>query len=249
MKRFLAIVSLLSLVSACSIALLAQEKKAEENSGAITRTYELKYVAPGDVRRALDAYLLNCSYANSSNLLTVTLMSNRLADFEENLRKLDVPKRQIQFRIFTVIASPSGESGPIENPDLKSVLDELKKLLSFRSYRLDGFSTISLLEGSTGASVQLTTLINDMKRPNILQYPQALNLMIEDVRIEGVGDNQSQFRFGFTFGPSARKSGADDWIIVKDTVLKNKGYLVAGVTQQGRNGESLVLVINAEIKK
>ena len=65
-------------------------------------------------------YFFNCSFGEGSNLISVVMYKKNVAAFEEQLRKLDVEKKNIQLRIFTVIAGKEGKSDTIENKDLKT---------------------------------------------------------------------------------------------------------------------------------
>ncbi len=232
MKRFL--FALLLATFALAAALPGQEPlKTDDSREVVTRSYELKHVTPRDAASALKSYVFQASYNDSSSLLTVTLPRGNLAAFEENLKRIDVEKRAIQFRVFTVIATSQGESGPIENRDLKGVLDELQKLLSFRAYRLDGASVITAREGGD-ASLQLPSSVS--------------GLLLELMRIRVESGPPPTIQFGLRF--RGREGERLDLLLESEHVsLREKGYLVAGVSKLGKNGDSLVLVINAEIKK
>jgi hypothetical protein len=222
-----------------------QAKKAEEGKKRyksptdVTKTYVLKYVHPETVRRALRHYSGNMAYDRRANLLTVTMFRGDVPKFEELLKMLDVEKKKIFIRIFTVIASQEGKSNAVQNKDLQQVLSELQKVLSFKSFRLDGASAITVTDGQD-CELRLSS-----------QSPLLLEL--KDVSIKGEKQGERSIAFEFELRqktePFVLKDGnlVYETLIESETSVKEKGYLVAGVSKIG-NGDSLVLVINAEIK-
>jgi hypothetical protein len=223
-----------------------EDKKAEEGkkkstvSDVVTKTYVLEYVRPDVVRNTLRQYFGQYSYDNNSNMLTVKIYKDNIPKFEELLKKLDVEKKKILIRIFTVIASNEGKTGAVQNKDLQQVLVELQKVLSFKSFRLDGVSAITVKDGQHRSQL-------------LLASHSPLLLRLEDVSIKGEKQGQRTINFEFVLRqktePFVMKDGdlVYETLIESETSVKESGYLVAGVSKIG-NGDSLVLVINAEIK-
>lgn len=206
-------------------------KKSEDHS-AITKTYFLKHIDPRDVGKALKLYFWSCSYDINKKMLCVNIPKKNIKKFEELLRKLDVKKRNIYFRIFTVIASHTGKSSEIKNKDLKKVIYELNKVLSFNCFRLDGVSFVSVQEGARVSRVNLST-----------STKSRLKLDLIDITING---NEKGKRVIEIEGLSL--SDVKINLIRTSTSINENGYLVVGVSKIGENGDSLILVINAEIK-
>jgi len=219
-----------------------QEKSSGIKTGGepepITKTYELKHVHPRMVQDVVRPYVWKFSYAENSNLITVTLPQARIAEFEAVLKKLDVEKKEVLLRIFTVIASKEGKTQTIDNRDLEKVLTELQKVLSFKSFNVDGVSALSLIDGQRKSILKLSS-------------QQPLQLQLEDVRVQnGVNGKTVKFEFMLKqhIGYSADQSPLYETLIYSETSVNENGYLVAGVSKIGKNGDSLVLVINARIK-
>ncbi len=206
-------------------------KKSEDRS-VITKTYFLKHINPKEVGKALSLYLWNRSYDINKKMLCVSIPKKNIKKFEELLRKLDVKKRNIYFRIFTLIASHTGKSSEIKNKDLKKVIYELNKVLSFNCFRLDGVSFVSVQEGARVSVVNLST-----------STKSRLTLKLQGITING---NEKGKRFIEIEGLSLSDVGTN--LIRTSTSINENGYLVAGVSKIGENGDSLILVINAEIK-
>lgn len=214
-------------------------KKKPTVSHVVTKTYVLKYVRPDVVRNTLRQYFGQYSYDNNSNMLTIKIYRENIPKFEELLKKLDVEKKKILIRIFTVIASNEGKAGVVRNKDLQQVLSELQKVLSFKSFHLDGASAITVNDGQD-CELRLSS-----KSPLLLE--------LDDISIKGEKQGERTIAFEFELRqktePFVLKDGniVYETLIESETSVKEKGYLVAGVSKIG-NGDSLVLVINAEIK-
>jgi len=211
----------------------------------ITKTYVLKHIRPQTVESILREYFLRVSYDPSNgNMITVKILRENIVRFEEMLRQLDVEKRKILFRIFTVIASKDAKPSDIPGKELKGVLSELQKILNFNSYRLDGSSAITVMDGQRRSILTLTS-------------QSSLVFVMEFVSIEGVGKGARSIKFDFELSQrfeypistgKESTSVSTNTLIQSETSIKENGYLVAGVSKIGRNGDSLVLIINAEIK-
>lgn len=214
-------------------------KNKSPESNVVTKTYVLKYTRPNVVIKALTQYFEQFSYDDSSNMLTVKIYSDKIPKFEELLKQLDVEKKKVLIRIFTVIASQEGKSSAVQNNDLQQVLVELQKVLSFKSFQLDGVSAITVKDGQHRSQL-------------LLSSHSSLLLRLEDVSIKGEKQGQRTVNFEFVLRqktPYIMKDGnlIYETLIESETSVKENGYLVAGVSKIG-NGDSLVLVINAEIK-
>jgi uncharacterized protein YxeA len=227
------ILILLILLLAISGALMAQEKadKSAGDNRLITKTYALKYIGPRVVDRTLGAYFHNSSYERNGSLFTVRILPANLEQFEKMLKELDVQRKTIQFRIFTLVASNEGKPEKIENPDLNRVLKELQKLLSFKAYRLDGVALLTAKDRGFRSSVKLSS------------HTPKLNLNLHLLRIKIMEEKGARH---IDIDALELKSGKTS-LIQTSATIKEDGYLVAGVSKIGENGDSLILVINADI--
>lgn len=207
---------------------------------AITKTYILKHVSPVKVEKTLRQYFWTCSYDKNGNLFTVRIPRDEIAKFESLLRMIDVEKKKILIRIFTVIASNRpGKHNDLQNRDLKQVITELQKVLSFSSFRLDGVSAVTVVDDQDDSMLTLSS-------------QSQLKLRLKGIQIkEGVqGARNIAFNFELSQLDHYTKEGQSMYesLIASDTSIKENGYLVAGVSKIGKTGDSLILIINAEIK-
>jgi hypothetical protein len=207
-----------------------------ENPGqgeVVTRTYALNYVTPTFVRDSLRIYMINHSYGEGSNLISVALEKKNVVTFEEQLRKLDIERKSIQLRIFSVLASKEGKSDTIENKDLKRVLGEVSNLLNFKSYLLDGASVITVKDGSEFNRLMLSSSMSEK-----------LRFDFKGISVLTGSNGKRSVKFEFWLYQLSNKQE----LLSSETEIPEDGYLVAGVSRIGDDGKSLVLVINAEIK-
>jgi hypothetical protein len=213
----------------------AEESKKEAAPASkyepAVRTYFLKHITPREVEKSLKLYFLSISADSGSNMFTVSILQDKIAEFEKLLEKIDVEKKKIIFRIFTVIATNESAGDDIRSEELKKVIAELKSVLSFKSYKLDGISLLTVKEGSESGHLTLSTKLPD------------LNVQIYDVRIKGDTPGKRTVEI-----EDLRLSEYKVVLIETGTSIQENGYLVAGVSRVGKNGDALVLVINAEIK-
>jgi hypothetical protein len=221
-----------------------QTQQEKPSYKVVTKSYFLKHASPSLIRDALRGYFVNASYVRGGNIFTVKILNSNVAKFEDLLKKLDVEKKEILIRIFTVIASNEGKGGNIDNKELKQVLSKLQKLLSFKSFRLDGVSALTVKDGQRHGKVRLSSSTSSLK------------LELEDIYVKRGTSGQRSVGFEFSLNQETRittntKDGSSisrDTLIESETTVKENGYLVAGVSKIGKNGDSLVLIINAEIK-
>lgn len=218
-----------------------KNQENRQSHSAVTKTYTLQHLSPQEVERTLRQYFLNCSYSPNGNMISVTIFEYNVPRFEELLAKLDVERKKILVRVFTVIASHQGNDNTteIDNQEIKSVLAELKKVLSFKSFKVDGVSAVTLTDRQHISRLALSS-----------QFP--LRLELGDISIREDSKGKKSITFEFSLGQKAAATNKDgnwfyDTIIESETSVKEKGYLVAGVSKIGKNGDSLVLIINAEI--
>jgi hypothetical protein len=230
-----------------------QKKDTERaHEKVLTKTYVLDHIKPMAVEKTLSAYFYRCSYDRNGTMFTVVIPERNRKKFEELLNQLDVEKKSILIRIFTVVASQEGKSSEITNKDLRNVLDELKKVLSFKAFHLDGVSALTVKDGQEYSRLQLSS-----------NYSLDFRLLGVNIKKTKAGERTVGFHFELnrdTEKPatklleSNRKKTITSTgtkrvtLLESETSVKENGYLVAGVSKIGKNGNSLVLVINAVIQ-
>lgn len=206
----------------------------------VIKTYYLKYIEPDELLNAGKVYILDASA--HENTISVTMYKKYVSDFEALLKKLDVEKKTVFLKVFTVIASREDQGGKeaIENRDVKRVLAELESLWKFKSYKLDGPSVLTVRDGSDYNYFKLVSATS-----NLNMYVQKVSVRGERPGNRIVTLGEIQLRWADTFGKNEQRL-----IESNDVTLKENGYLVVGVSgfNVGGLGKALILIINAEIK-
>lgn len=242
MKKLIAVILI---VLCASLFVQGATQKSKENNvpkpddpnEPVTRSYVLKHVLPERVYDALKQYIYDASFDKRSNVITVKIPRKNVKDFEKMLNLVDVEKQKAMLRVFTVLASKDGKPSAIENKDLKKVLTELQKVLSFNTFRVDGVSALTITDGQRDSLLKLTSMYN-------------LELILRDIHIrKGMAGNSVGFSFSLKqiTGRTADNKTVVENLVFSTTSVKENGFLVAGVSKIGKNGDSLVLVINAQM--
>jgi hypothetical protein len=227
----------------------AGAQAAEEEK--VVKTYSLKYVTWNEVAVAARLYLYASS--GSENTITVGLPKKYIADFEALLKKLDVEKKNIMFRVYTIIAARDNapdiikkpESKEIDNRDLKLALDEIKGLWNFKHYWVDAPSLLTVREGM---------LVNGFKLVSSLLDFADFRMGLIHVRVGGEETGKRVITIGginLELNVNTPNGTSKSTLIdTKELSLKEDGYLIVGVSglQTGWSGLALILVISAEIK-
>ncbi|MCJ7563165.1 MAG: hypothetical protein MUP52_01070 [Candidatus Aminicenantes bacterium] len=218
---------------------------ADDRNYMMVKTYELKYISATEFMRSARFYVVDSTGTESS--LTVRIYGNNIPEFEALLKKLDVEKRNIQFQVYTIIASKDqpperfknnfvSETQGIADKDLKRVLDEMKGLWNFKYYWVDSPSFLVVKDGAAGSMFKLVS-----------SYDFDMNILRVQLRGDEPGKriiSVGQIKLIQTINLQLKSALID----TSDVTFKEKGYLVVGVTGMIGSGEALILVISAEIK-
>lgn len=217
----------------------------------VVRTYSLKYINWRELVNAAKFYLVE--WTGQDNTLTVRILRKNIPDFEAVLKKLDVEKKNVMFRVHTIIAARDNppdffkkpETTTIDNRDLKIALDEMKGLWNFKHYWVDAPSFLTIKDGAGGSHFKLVS--------SLLDYAD-FGMYLLNVRVSGDEPGKRVITLGEiklelnTNTPNAQRNST--LIDTQEISLKEKGYLIVGVSglETGWNGLALILVISAEIK-
>jgi hypothetical protein len=230
---------------------MMQKKKAEDLANEpVVKTYTLKYISATEFMRSARFYVLDSTGTDAT--LTVKIMRKSIPDFEALLKKLDVEKKNIQFQIYTIIAAKEDqlpkayeefakiETKEITDKDLKRVLDEMKGLWNFKHYWIDSPSFLIAKDGSGSNRSKLVSRYD-------------LELILRSIQLRGEEAGKRIVSVGeIALVQKRGENIVDSLINTSDITLKEKGYLVVGVS--GMSGSvygmslALILVISAEIK-
>jgi hypothetical protein len=224
-----------------------QKRAAEaELNAPVVKTYSLKYIGASEFMRSAKFYVYDSTGTESS--LTVKIAKRNIPDFEALLKKLDVEKKNIQFQVYAIVASKDDPPDSYKNyaqtgtkeiadKDLKRVLDEMKGLWNFKHYWIDSPSFLIAKDGSGSNRSKLVSRHD-------------LEMILRNIQLRGDEPGKRIISVGEIALTQNLNSSVDNLINTSDITLKEKGYLVVGVSglRAGWNGLALILVISAEIK-
>jgi len=231
----------------------AQEKPTTDDLGhMMVKTYELKFISASEFMRSARFYVVDSTGTESS--LTVRIFSKNVPDFEALLKKLDVEKKNIQFQVYTIVASKDdlsesvrsrfkAETKEVADRDLRKVLDEMKGLWNFKHYWIE---TPSFMIAKDGAESNRIKLVSDYN----------FELLLRNVHLRGEDSSKRMISVGEirliqSIAMSSDVKSQQNLIDTSDVTFKEKGYLVVGVSGLSSfytTGLALILVISAEIK-
>jgi hypothetical protein len=230
---------------AVSIAQPAQAGQTKVDV-VVVKSYELKYIGASEFMRSAKFYVLDSSGTEKS--LSVRVMNSQIPAFEALLKKLDVEKKSIQFRIYAIAASQNEPSQRIKDMglqeakdstdrDLKRVLDEMEGLWKFKHYWVD---SPSFLMAKDGSGANFTRLVSQWN----------IDLILRDVSLRGDEPGKRTISVGAISLTQNFGEGPQNLINTSDVTFKEKGYLVVGVSGMvnALRDMALILVISAEVK-
>ncbi|MDD8026513.1 MAG: hypothetical protein PHI34_08355 [Acidobacteriota bacterium] len=228
----------------------AQRAAIEYDNKTFVKTYELKYIRASEFMRSAKFYVLDST--GTENSLTVRIQGRQIAAFEALMKKLDVEKKSIQFRVYAITACkelPTGEAASasksylqmetkeITDKNLKKVLDEMKGLWNFEHFWINSPSFLVVKDGSG---------LNRSK----LVANSSLELYMRDITLRGDEPNKRMISVGEISLAQSWGDKTESLINTSDITFKENGYLVVGVSGMniGITGMAVILIINAEIR-
>ncbi len=116
-------------------------------------------------------------------------------------------------------------------------MNEIKKLFSFKSYKLGG-SSFTVREGTRKSKLKLMS-------------PYAISFYVYNPKVRKSGkDSVVDFSFevvAYKKTPKVHGETRSETIMFSSSYVKNKNFFVAGVSSIEGNGDSLIVVISPEI--
>ncbi|MGD0781507.1 MAG: hypothetical protein ABSA30_01465 [Candidatus Aminicenantales bacterium] len=221
-------------------------KEGRDDLSTVVKSYSLKYVDASEIAHGAASKFLRIENI-VGNVLTVSVLKNKVQELDELIKQLDVEKKSILFRIYTVMASRKAPNDAslkaipmtalVDDPELKRVLDELKGLWNFKSYRVE---SPSFMTAKDRPGYNFLRLISEWTPYNlIIMHPQ--------IRGEEPGKRLIYIKQIQLIERSAENSRGSTIIDAEDISLKEKGILVVGVGGMPVVG-AVILIISAEIK-
>lgn len=251
-KKSFLLIGLLLFVGASSLAaitmqnenitqqeVMTQNEKRVWEFTQVLKTYQLKHINPEKLINATRLYIIDATMYK--NTVTVKITNKNVPMFEELLKKMDVEKKNILFKVYTIAATRESEKKEvqekIEDKGLKQVLDELNNLWNFQSYKIDNPFFITVIEDSGSNFFRLAS-----------EFYGGLGLHIQQVNLNSNNPGEKNITIGQLKLLSSHMGIDQIFIDSKSVTVKEDGYLVVGVSGMSTRGKVLILVISADIK-
>src|SRR5262245_57933521 len=104
-----------------------------------TKLFQIRFVDPNELRSALSMFRGNISYSGGGlRVLSVRAPKEIMPAIEDVIKRLDVPtpRRDAELTIFVLLASDQGDIAATVPSALQSVVNQLKSVLSYKTYQL-----------------------------------------------------------------------------------------------------------------
>ena len=121
------------------IELAERARQEAEQATWETKIFQIRYVDPGELQRALSMFRSNINYAGGGlRVLSIRAPKEIMPAIEDAIKRLDVPapRRDAELTIFVVVASDQADSGTSLPSALQPVINQLKGVLSYKAYQL-----------------------------------------------------------------------------------------------------------------
>lgn len=118
----------------------AEERAREEaeQQNWETRIFPVKYVDLGQLNNALSMFRAKTQISPELHVISVRAPKEIMPAIEDAIKRLDVPqpRKEAELTIYVIIASDQAEPSTTIPPALNPVINQLKGVLAYKSYRV-----------------------------------------------------------------------------------------------------------------
>jgi len=215
------------------IELADRARQEAEQRDWETKIFQIKFVEPNELQRALSMFRSNISVSGGSlRVLSVRAPKEIMPAIEDTIKRLDVPSanRDAELTIFILLASDQGDGAAAVPPSLQSVVNQLKTVLSYKNYQLVD-TLIAHVSESGPANLRGSVTIASM--PVFYNFQSGFRIERPDgkppiLRLRGM-------RFGFQPG------GRDELTVSTDVDVPQGQQVVVGKATMGDRAMILVM--------
>jgi hypothetical protein len=160
-----------------------------------TKIFQIRYVDPDELRRALSMFRSNISYSGAGlRVLSVRAPKEIMPAIDDAIKRLDVPspRRDAELTIFVLLASDQEAAGAVPAV-LQPVVNQLKGILTYKGYHLlDTLLTRASHSRGTPARLTGTLTINPNLTPSY-SFGAIFQIDNPDGKVPILRLNQMQF--------------------------------------------------------
>jgi hypothetical protein len=212
-----------------------EKGQASTTQRMIVKSYTLRFVKPDEVMKAARLYYIDAT--SHENTLMVRIWTSQVADFEKLLAAIDVEPKTVYFRVYPIVAMRDSKApaSTFVDSELKKVFDAMNALWKFQGYEVLGETFITMRESSGPEACRL-----------VAKYP--LLLRLADIKVSGGEPGKRTVTIGELVLSQPGITPDFVYFDTHDVVLKESGYLIAGVGGTGFGESAMILVLSADIR-
>jgi hypothetical protein len=204
-----------------------------------TKIFQIRYVDPDELRRVLSMFRSNISYSGGGlRALSVKAPKEIMPAIEDAIKRLDVPspRRDAELTIFILVASDQMETGGAIPSSLQPVVNQLKPVLSYKSYQL----VDTLIAHGSESRGQLTQL-----RGTVSMGPQSASYEFHALfRFQNSEGKTPTLRLeGMNFKFRTPLPAGNESVIAADVDIPQGQQVVVGKATMG--DKAIILVMSA----
>lgn len=209
-------------------------REEEEQRDWETKIFSVRYVDLGQLSNALSMFRAKMQSSPELHVLSVKAPKEIMPAIEDAIKRLDVPqpRREAELTIYVVLGLDQPEAAPAIPSVLNPVLNQLKGVLAYKSYRL--LDTLLTRSGNTSNMMSPTSLNGTLALSETLKpsYDFRAGFEIEnpDGKAMVLRLNNMSFRLGGA-GLNAMVSGTVDipqgqQVVVGKATLGDKALIL-----------------------
>ena len=201
------------------------------------RMFQVKYANPNDLANVLSVFGYHLEANRDLQVLTVSAPHDVIAAMEDAIKRFDVPSKDIGVTVYLVVASQQPDGTSTVPTELQAVTNELKNVLSFRSFRV--LDTI-LLRTQLGKMASVMGIIggNEAAKTTYNFSAQPVS-MTEDAK----GRLIRFARLGLTL----QVPGPLNASISTEITVREGQKVVVGKSNMGGTDQALIMVMTAKV--
>ncbi|HYR86399.1 MAG TPA: hypothetical protein VE422_20095 [Terriglobia bacterium] len=224
------------------VRLEAQRQFEAERRDWETKIFQIKYVEPGELRRALSMFRADTNESGGAlRVMSVRAPKEIMPAIEDAIKRLDVPPsspgRSAELTVFILMASDQTDPTTALPAALQPVVNQLKTVLAYKGYQL---ADILFARGTDGRDIQLRGAlpIAIPTLPNAQAGPANPNYLLQGrFRIENSDSKTPTLRF------TSMQFTLASVMIMTDVEIPQGQQIIVGKASMG--DRAFILVMSA----
>ena len=171
-------------------------------------------------------------YSKKLNMITISDYPKNVERMLEVIKQCDVKPKQIEFKIWLIVAEIREKPKSVKIPAIAKVVKELESFLKYNYYQLLDSSYLKTSEGSY----------------SYLKLGGTFSFGLEFGNLKFIRDKEGTINFTVRLKKSKTIEGKvyTDYLITSNLTLKNGETTVVGVSKMNGDNKGLILIITAK---